>query len=202
MSRRTGTAASGGGAGRCPVRMPPRSMPSSASFSSSSRPGDTLEEQVDGEDDDDQVVEPADDRHVVGDEVRPAGRGSPSAPARRAFRPLGVRSSRTSAQRSRAYIGARLATGRNAETQRTRRKRPPTIPGPVRSFARGHPPSGRWSTRRRPRAGCRAHRRDGCSLAAGRQRAGRRSPVRRRARPLRERSGSPAAGRPGAAVGA
>ena len=59
------------GPGRCPARTPRRSMPSSSSFSSSSFGRDAVEEQVDREDDDDEVVEPADDRDVVRDEVAP-----------------------------------------------------------------------------------------------------------------------------------
>ena len=71
-----------------------RSMPSSSSFSSSTSLRDAVEEQVDGQDDDDEVVEAADHRDVVRDQVAPAGRGSrarrpagpcgPSASARRA----------------------------------------------------------------------------------------------------------------------
>ena len=46
-----------------------RSMPSSASFSWSRSSGHAVEEELDGEDDDDEVVEPTDDRDVVRDEV-------------------------------------------------------------------------------------------------------------------------------------
>ena len=88
--------------------------------------GHPVEEQLDRENHDDEVVEPAEDRDVVRDEVAPedevAGR---SREQRLALAASGRR--RTSAQTSRAYIGARLATrqeGRATTRPRASRARP------------------------------------------------------------------------------
>ena len=81
---------------------------------------DAIEEDVHREDHDHEVVQPADDRELIGDEVPPSTR-YPSAPASIALRPSGVRSSRISSQTRRPYVGARLAMGRNAARPSSRR---------------------------------------------------------------------------------
>ena len=84
--------------------------------------GHAVEEQVDREDHDDEVVEPAEDRDVVRDEVAPEDQVAGRAGEQRLAvgrRPLVERRARAS---SRAYSGARLASGRNA-MQRQRRAR-------------------------------------------------------------------------------
>ena len=73
-----------------------------------------VEEQLDREDQDDEVVEPADDRDVVRDEVPSEGEVRAGDRPMTTLRPTGIRSSATSARARRAYSGARLAIGRNA----------------------------------------------------------------------------------------
>ena len=96
--------------------------------------GDAVEEQVDGEDDDDEVVEPADDRDVVGDEVAAedevaggTGRAAPFAVGRH---PVVEDERRRRAGRT-SGSGSRPA-GRRAATRRAEVSRP--TPGRPRRF--------------------------------------------------------------------
>ena len=91
--------------------------------------GHAVEEQVDGEDDDDEVVEPAEDRDVVGDEVAAedevagrAGRAAPCAPSASARRCTSAsdRAGRTSGRGWRC--GRKASSDSDAAEARRRRR--------------------------------------------------------------------------------
>ena len=90
---------------------------------------DAVEEQVDGEDHDDEVVEPADDRHVVRDRGRGRRRGSRARPRASPCAPAGVRSSRMQLEEQPAVDRRAAASGRNAAQPAAERIRSRSLNG-------------------------------------------------------------------------
>ena len=86
-------------------------MPSSIDLLVEQLRRDALEEQVDREDDDHEIVEPAEDRDVVRDEVAPEDE-VPGRAGEQRLASGGIRSSASSSQMSRVYM--RRAAGERA----------------------------------------------------------------------------------------